>query len=125
MVNYDLTNSHIFERTGLLLIEIYVELRRTKWLEKDSNINKDIIPRKLLGFWLPYTQRNGNAGKPQQIIQHAYVHTLKRIRFENSNLSKWMEIAKSREDFEELVNYTYRFVHGTHDRTNVEKKMQH
>ena len=57
-------------------------------------MNGDIIPRKLLGSWLPYARRNGNAGSPQQTIQHAYVHTLKRLGFENSNFSEWMEVAK-------------------------------
>ena len=38
-------------------------------------MNLERIPEKLLGSWMLYIRRIGNAGRPQQIMRHAYVHT--------------------------------------------------
>ena len=77
------TNTHILENTGLLPLETYVELRRTRWLKKLANMGEKRNPSKLLGSWLPYARRNGEPGRPQQTIRHAYVHKyLKKTRIQ-------------------------------------------
>ena len=85
-------------------------------------MNQHRIPRKLLGAWLPYARRNGNTGRPNQTIRHAYVHTLKNLGFKTNNFSEWMEIAKSRENWGKLVEYTYGLAPGTYSRTNAINK---
>ena len=80
MADHELTNFQVFEKTGLLPIETYVELRRTRWLEKISNMSEVRFPGSFLvhGFHTyvcTHAQRNGNAGRPQQTIRYLYLHT--------------------------------------------------
>ena len=76
-------------------------------------------PRKLLGAWIPQARRNGMSGRPQQTIRHAYVHTLNKMGFHNCDVSHWMEIAKSRIDWANLVDSSFSFPPGTYSRTNA------
>ena len=85
-------------------------------------MNEHRIPRKLLDAWLPYAQRNGNTGRPNQTTQHVYVHTLKKLGFKIDNFFEWMEISKSRERWGELVEYTYGLATGMYSRTNAKNK---
>ena len=119
MENHEYTNSYILEKTGLYKIDTYMEIRRTRWLEKLANMTDKRIPRNLLGSWLPYARRNGTSGRPQQTIRHAYVHTLKKLGFNNCNFSDWMNIAKDRERWGELVENTYGLSKGTYNRGNA------
>ena len=50
----------------MLPLNTYLELRRSRWLEKISNMDGDRIPSKLIGSWLPYARRNSSVGRPKK-----------------------------------------------------------
>ena len=39
-------------------------------------MNSNRVPRQLLGAWLPYPKRNGEAGRSQTTITHVHVQAL-------------------------------------------------
>ena len=80
----------------MLPLSTYLELRRSRWLEKIANMYGDRIPRKLFGAWLPYARRNSSASRPKQSIRHAYVHTLKLLGYDSCKFKIWMNGERDR-----------------------------
>ena len=119
MADHTLKNEYVRRETGLLPLSSYLELRRTRWLEKLSHMHSERTPRKLLGAWLPYARRNGTAGRPQQTIRHAYVETLRKLGFENNNFENWMNIAKDRNQWSTCVEHFLDLPKGSYSRSNT------
>ena len=91
----------------MLKIEAYLELRRTRWLEKLSHMDHTRAPRLLLGSWLPHSRRNGQAGRSQNTIRHAYASTLSKLGYIGKNclFKSWMTDARNREIWSNKIEF--------------------
>ena len=65
----------------------YLELRRSRWMEKLAHMNNKRFPRLLLGAWINKARRNGKAGRSQQTIRHAYVIILQKLGYTDKNMN--------------------------------------
>jgi hypothetical protein len=84
-------------------MESMMEMRRCRWLSKLSAMKESRSPRKILGAWCTTPRK---AGRPKQTIRHAYVATLKNLRFEEEGkLEEWMTVARDRSAWGQRVEY--------------------
>ena len=70
----EFTTKCVLREVGINCMNSFIELRRARWLEKLAHMKSNRAPRQLLGAWLPYPRRNGEAGRAQTTIRHAYAH---------------------------------------------------
>ena len=85
----------MLEELRAYTLKQYMELRRTRWLEKLAHMTESRNPRRLLVAWTPKPRL---AGKQHQTIGHGYSRTIEEnLKIENSTLHGWMPMAKHHE----------------------------
>ena len=123
MVNHEFTNEFILKELNMLKLESYMELRRARWLEKISHMDATRMPRKILGAWINQARRNGNPGRAQNTIRHAYADSLRTFGFsDNFHFADWMEEAKDRKKWSKRIEDSLHLPEGTYCRTNATHK---
>lgn len=96
-----ITNNQVGERTNILPFKNYLELRRSRWLQKIALISESRNPRRLFGAWI---EKKRTIGRPQQTIRHAYHTTIcKTLGFENSKFLTWMNIARDKNEWNGIL----------------------
>ena len=101
-------------------MESYMELRRSRWLEKISHMSSKRIPRLILGAWIQKPRRNGKAGRAQNTIRHGYVRTLEKLGYSNNfEFSNWMKDARERKVWSKRVEHFLSLPEGMYCRTNA------
>ena len=99
----------------------YVELRRSRWMEKLAYMSNKHFLRLLLGAWINKARRNGKSGRSQQTIRHAYVSTLQKLGYtdKNMNINTWMSDARVRNIWSKRVESFYLY-----PKVRTQEKMQ-
>ena len=121
MSNHGLKNRYVLQEVGINCMNSFIELRRARWLEKLAHMNSNRAPRQLLGAWLPYPRRNGEAGRAQSTIRHAYACTLSTFGYEekfNFEFIKWMTHAQDREYWGKLIEEKLNLSKNAYSRKN-------
>ena len=121
IANHELSNKNILKELGMLKLEAYLELRRTRWLEKLSHMSHTRAPRLLLGSWIQKPRRNGQAGRAQNTIRHAYASTLSKLGYTDKNCSFkiWMNDARNRKIWSRRVEHFLGLKKGMYSRENA------
>ena len=99
----------------------YLELRRSRWLEKLAHMNNRKFPRLLLGAWINKSRRNEKAGRSQHAIRHAYVSILQKLGYTDKKLTFniWMTDVRNRNISSKRVENFLSLPEGSYARKNA------
>ena len=105
----------------MFTMSTYLELRRSRWMEKLAHMSNKRFPRLLLGAWINKARRNGKSGRSQQTIRHAYVSTLQKLGYtdKNMNFNIWMFDARDRNIWKKRVESFLSLPEGSYARKNA------
>ena len=94
-----ITNKQVRERLGNgRSLHQFIEMRRTKWLQKLANMNYNRKPKKVLKCWISKAPRPRPVGRRQECIETSLSKMITNSLGLNDNLNNWMTSDKDRHE---------------------------
>ena len=91
-----ITNKQVGERLGnCRSLHQFIEISRTKWLQKLANMNHNRKPKRILKCWIFKTPRPRPVGRRQECIKTSLSKMITNILELKENLNDWMTIDKT------------------------------
>ena len=91
-----ITNKQVRERLGnCRSLHQFIEISRTKWLQKLANMNHNRKPKRILKCWIFKTPRPRPVGRRQECIKTSLSKMITNILELKENLNDWMTIDKT------------------------------